>query len=75
MAEPTFEKKNTSSNRVAGFLNQPLSEVESTLSLSRSETFGLRSQDSTTPVTIPAAIAGFSDVKGAATMALKIVSG
>ena len=59
MAEPRFEKKNTSNIRVAGFLNQPLMVVASSRNRSRSEIFGFRSQDSTAPVTTPAAIAVF----------------
>src|SRR6056297_647993 len=74
-AEPILDRKNTRKTRATRFFHQPDSLLRSSRSDSKSAILGLRNQASTAPVTMPAPIVGFSDVSGAASSAVIIVSG
>ena len=72
---PRLVNTTTSRIRVTLFLQNPLTERISSGSFSKSFTFGLREKASTSPDTQPAAIIGFNEVKGAASMEVIMVTG
>ena len=75
IALPKFANMNTSKILVILLRQKPLKCVISSATLSNSRTCGLRRIASTNPATQPAATAGLSEVKGAATNAVAIVIG
>src|SRR5690625_4352991 len=72
---PKFVKSTINKIRVTLLCQNPLILNTSSDTFSKSRTLGLRMNAWTIPATIPAAINGFKDVKGAATNAVIIVSG
>ena len=72
---PRLVKTTTSSIRVILFFQKPLMEMISSDNLSKSLTFGFLENASTSPDTQPAAIIGFSEVKGAAKTDERMVNG
>src|SRR5699024_6094569 len=72
---PKFVKSTINKMRVTLLCQNPLILNTSSDTFSKSRTLGLRMNAWTIPATIPAAINGFKDVKGAATKAEMIVSG
>ena len=72
---PILVNTTTRRIRVTLFRQKPLIERMSSGSFSKSLTLGLREKASTSPDTQPAAIIGFNDVNGAASMEETIVTG
>ncbi len=72
---PIFVNTTTSSIRVILFFQNPFRDEMSSGRFSKSLTFGFPKKVSTRPETHPAAIIGLRDVRGAATIAERIVSG
>ena len=75
IALPKFANITTRRIRVILFFQKPLKCVISSAKSSKSRTCGFLKKASTSPATHPAATAGLSEVKGAATKAVAIVIG
>ena len=75
IAEPKVAIIKTNKVRDTRFRHQPLSVAVSSRSFEKSATLGLRKNISTAAATKPAPMVGLSEVKGAATKAVKTVSG